>query len=115
MHVAIAENEFDTLRFRLNIYSLQDGLPADHLINENIVFSVTNVPPGTLTIDVSKYNIVVQEDFIVSLEWIEDMGSGELRFSCRVYGQPIFYRYTSQDQWHKSRRGSIGLAVTILE
>ena len=113
LHVSIAENTHKLLRFRVNLYKIKDNLPDSNILSENIIVNLRNVNRGVVTIDLSKYNIVTSQDFFISLEWIEDLGEGNLRFSVGLFGSPLFYRKTSQGVWEKESKGSIGMSVTV--
>lgn len=47
----------------MNFYKIKDGLPNDKIVKENMIFSI-NVKEGEFTLDLEKYNIVVEEDFL---------------------------------------------------
>lgn len=111
---SIVSNKYDSLKFRLNFYSLLDGLPHDHLIDENIIIT-SHIREGLLDVDLGEYNIVVNDDFFVSLEWIENLGEDKngLLFSLGLLGSPIISRHTSQGIWEKIGGVGIGFNVTV--
>ncbi len=114
IHIHIASVTHDTIRFRINLYEYDNDRPGRNLLNNNIIFSVVDPKDGWMTIDVQKYNIVLGRHTIVALEWIEDFGAGEIRFSYRPLGPPLFYRKASQGNWEREKRGSISMAVTVI-
>jgi len=67
------------IRFRLNFYSVQNGLPTTTLLKENIIIE-TDITSGIVTKDLTPYEIVIDEDFFVAIEWIEDLGPGNCSF-----------------------------------
>jgi hypothetical protein len=112
-NVSIVKNEYDTIKFRLNFYDLKNGLPNKSLLKENIII-VSEIKEGKLTVDLRDYDIVVYEDFFVSLEWIENLGDEfGLSFSAGFLGSPIIFKKTSQDYWQKKGAVSIGFNVTV--
>lgn len=112
-NINIVENIYDTLKFRINFYNIKKGLPNKRLFDKNIIV-VTTLREGKLTVDLSKYNIVVEEDFIVAIEWIEDLGKTDgLRFSCGFLGKSIIVRQTSQGEWTKITGVSVGINVRV--
>jgi hypothetical protein len=112
-NVSIVKNEFDNLKFRLNFYDVKDGKPNQSILKENIIVT-TQQKEGLLTVDLDKYNIVVYDDFFVTLEWIEDLGNTEgLSFSAGLVGNATVIRSTSQDNWEKIGAISVGLNVTV--
>ncbi len=97
-HASIVKNEHQEIKFRLNFYNLKDGLPYENLLNENIIITST-IQSGILSVDLREYDIVMEEDFFVSLEWITDFGHGDLQFSIGFLGSPVIYRDASQSYW----------------
>lgn len=94
----VARSTYDTLKFRLNFYSVKNNIPFQPLAQENVIIT-SGVKEGILEVDLEQYNIVVEDDFAVTLEWIEDFGSGLLRFPFRRFGPRCVFRYASQDSW----------------
>jgi hypothetical protein len=109
-HIALSGH--DELKFRLNFYTVKNGLPFKNITKENIILT-SNIKEGTLSVDLSEYNIVMEEDFFVSLEWIENFGDGNLQFSMGLWGSPAIYRYTSQDRWEKIPIAGPGFNVNV--
>lgn len=107
----ISQNKYDSLFFRLNIYSIKNGLPFENLLKENIFLS-TQVEYGAVSFDLKKYNIVVEEDFIISLEWIKNLGENGLYFSASFANAPIYTRVTSQGEWEKVSIIGLGFNVS---
>lgn len=109
---SIASNDNPDVKMRLNFYSLnKKGLPDKLLINENIIVT----PPknaGKLVVDLTPYNIMVEDDFVASLEWIEDApGTNRIKFSAAFLATPIIARETSQGEWYKLN--GVGLGFTV--
>lgn len=110
-HASIVENKYGLLKFRLNFYSVKDKMPHENILTENIIVE-TQIKEGVLTVDLSEYNIVVEDDFMVSLEWIENLGQDGLFFSMSFFGSPVISRQTSQAYWKKQKPVGIGFSVT---
>jgi hypothetical protein len=112
----IIENTYDTLKFRVNFYDLKDGMPNNSIQKESI-FITTSIKKGRLYADLSKYDIVIKEDFCVTLEWLEDLGEGSLRFAI-LYQEPKMAgqvsRVSSQDKWTKLTKVMMDFRVTVL-
>ncbi len=108
----IVRNEYDSIKLRLNFYDFKNGLPNKNILKDNIII-VSQIKDGILNIDLRDYDIIVYEDFFVSLEWIENLGDEfGLTFSAGFLGSPIIFRSTSQDYWQKKGAVSIGFNVT---
>lgn len=109
----IPSSTFETASFRLNVYNVEGGMPGEKLNKENIIVE-TSLKRGKLTVDLTEYQIHVDGDIIVSLEWIKDLGSGHLNFSTSLANNDIYYRKASMGTWKKASAGAIGFNVNIL-
>jgi len=109
---SIASDNNPGVKMRLNFYNLtKKGMPNELIINENIIVSVPK-SSGKLVVDLTPYNIMVEDDFFVSLEWIEDApDSKRIWFSAALFATPIISRDTSHAQWHKISMAGVGFTV----
>ena len=110
--ISIVENDYGKIRFRLNFYSVEDGMPTTTLLKENIIIE-TEVSSGIVTKDLTPYDLVIDEDFFVSIEWIEDLGPGKLFFSGGFFVSPLIGREVSQGSWSKIGSANVGMNVEI--
>ena len=108
----INENQYDPLIFRVNIYSLKNGFPDKSLVYENIIVS-TSKRSGHMKIDLTKYNIWVEGDFYIGLEWIQDLGNKSLLFSADLFNEPVISRQTSQGDWNHVKGLGLGFNVDV--
>ncbi|MDG1652280.1 MAG: carboxypeptidase-like regulatory domain-containing protein [Flavobacteriaceae bacterium] len=111
-NIPLVENDYGLIRFRLNFYSVENGLPTSTLLKENIIIE-TDATSGIVSKDLAPYEIVIDEDFFVSIEWIEDLGPGKLYFSGGFFGSPLIAREVSQGTWSKVGSGSVGMNVEV--
>jgi hypothetical protein len=102
----------DSILFRINIYAMNNEHPAETILSEPIYVD-TNITMGILTVNLEKYNLYVENDFMVALEWLQELGEKELRFGTGLKGKS-FVRVTSQGDWDRFPLGSIGIFATIL-
>lgn len=105
---------YDSVHFRLNVYrKLADG-SFENLLQEPIILVYNKVElKETLAIDVKPYAIAVQGDFMVSIEYIRDMGPGTLYFKSKM-NKKSYIRSTSQAQWVETPIGiSIGVFALV--
>ncbi len=80
-HFVVNRTNGDKLLFRLNIYKYQNEKVGDNLLSENILVEAP-LQKGVLNVDLSDYNILVDQDIILSLQWIKDYdGKGEVIIS----------------------------------
>jgi hypothetical protein len=111
-NISLVENDYGTVRFRLNFYSVQNGLPTSTLLKENIIIE-TDITSGIVSKDLTPYEIVIDEDFFVAIEWIEDLGPGKLFFSGGFFGSRLIAREVSQGTWTKVGVASVGMNVEV--
>lgn len=112
---SVVENIYPEVRFRVNVYSIDHRFPDDNILKENI-FVTLKQSEGLISVDLKDYDILVDDDVFISLEWIdEDLGSEGLWFSAGVFGKSIYARSTSQAEWKKQRGLSLGMSVTLRE
>jgi len=112
----ITENKYDVFKFRLNFYSVKNGLPDKNLLNKNIIASFSE-KEGKLKIDLREYNIVLEGDVIITMEWIEELGKHGLAFatsSSMGQNKRAIVRNTSQGDWKRGGPG-IGITLTVLQ
>lgn len=103
--VSIAYSAYDTLLFRLNVYKMVKGRPAENILTEPI-FIKTALKNGVLTTDLSSYNIEVNGPVLVSLEWVKELYGTDLFFSFRLFKRVSFARKTSHGDWYKLGHGA---------
>lgn len=108
----IAKNDIENAKFRVNIYAMKNGQPDSILLKEPI-YVTTSMKSGTLKVDMKPYNIWVDTDFMVSLEWIEDYGPNKLYFCVGLMDSNSMWRKTSQDKWQKATPVGIGFNSTV--
>lgn len=107
---SIASENNKPVKMRLNFYSIKNGLPDKLLINQNIIVT-TPVNNDKLVVDLTPYNIMVQDDFFVGLEWIESAPGHGVMFSAGLLAKPLIVRATSQGTWEKI--GVVGVGFTV--
>ncbi|GAA4273281.1 carboxypeptidase-like regulatory domain-containing protein [Aquimarina gracilis] len=108
----ILENNSDSLLVRVNIYKTQKRKPGPNILTSNIFHTISK-KVGEEVIDLSPYNIVVDDDVIVSLELIKVYGD-EIGFAiCGINNGRIFLKYISQDVWQQSSGVSIAYKMDV--
>lgn len=115
-HFNVLYYQPDTLQFRVNLYRLlPDGKPAgEKLLTRNLLVSTAARanPDAPLTVDLTMDQLVVDEDFLLTLEWISggdvQQVSKNLAFSSALgYGNgTLYFRKTSQGSWEKPSLGA---------
>jgi hypothetical protein len=109
-NASIARETSDTVKLRLNFYSVKNGRPDTILQQQNIFIKVQK-GQDNISVDLTPYHIVVTNKFFVSLEWIENAPGPGLMFSASLLSSPIISRETSQANWEKIGIAGIGFNI----
>lgn len=75
----------DSLMFRVNVYEYKNGTVGNKLLNKNIYFSAKQ-RPGLFTIDVSEYDIQLDQNVVLTLEWLrnfDQLGNRSITFDTK--------------------------------
>jgi hypothetical protein len=116
-HFNIAQNKFGPLFSRVHVYENEDGKPGKNLLPRELIVS-SDLKSGTLSVDLAPYNLVLEDDFFLGLEWVKTLNKGniskDLQF-CIGLGQVggVFTKSTSQAQWHKIDKRVMGFQVHL--
>lgn len=106
--------------FRLNFYHVEQGQPGRNILKENILVKIAPNQTGEISIDLQPYRIVLSDDVIVALEWVESEGKnnqGEaIFFSLGLFNSGTLYKKSSQSEFRKHSSLGVGfnLDVSIL-
>lgn len=102
----LKQNNFEQVRFRINIYSIKKNIPQKRL-NEKDIFSDINKDfTGWVSVDLSNYDITVNQDIIITIEWIEASEKGDT-LSLPIFAPSLsaihYYKQSAQSKWRKYR------------
>lgn len=107
----IVENTADSIKVRVNVYDYKKKSPANNLLYDQI-YSTLSSSQGQVTIELDAYNIVVEDDIVVSLELVEVYGESiEFAVAGAFEEATSFLKYISQDKWIPSY--NTGLAFSV--
>lgn len=70
----VGSNQYDSVKFRLNIYRLDNNQPTELLNREDIIFNVGDIRSDWFKVDLNNYNIYLEEElgsFAVTIQWLE--------------------------------------------
>lgn len=110
VNINIAQCTYDTIFYRLNIYRVHGKMNFENILTSPIYVSMPkDKVKDVISIDLQSQNIVVDGDFLVSLEHIKDLGTGNLYFCAGVMGK-TYYRKTSQGEWETA---PVGISVSV--
>jgi len=99
---------YDTLFYRINIYKKDESGEFVNVLTKPIYFEQPgNVSTRPLIIDLVPYNLQIEGKFLVTMEFVKDLGEGSLYFSAAFF-RKTYYRETSQSKW-----GTIPIGVSI--
>lgn len=104
---------YDSVYFRLNVYQKTADGRFENILTQPIVLAYSNIEiKETLAIDVRPYQIQVNGEFMVSVEYVRDLGPGTLYFKSKI-NKKSYIRSTSQANWVETPIG-ISLGVFAL-
>ncbi len=102
----ISSNNFRSIRFRVNIYSVKNNMPDSLLTDEQIFDTVGEYKTGWIQVDLEPYNIKVKDDFIITIQWIESKTDNENKPVTMIpaavsFSKDTYVRIASQDKWKR--------------
>jgi len=109
--ISIAVCTYDSIFYRLNIYRVLGKMKYENILNKPIYISLPKEKvTETISINLKPRNIVVEGDFLITLEHVKDLGPGNLFFSIGL-SKKTYYRKTSQGIWEKV---PIGIGISVM-
>ena len=103
--------------FRVNFYSIEKNKPKENILTENILVSIEPKQVGKITVDLKPYDIVLTNDVIVALEWIETDGENNkeeaIFFSLGMFNSGTLYKKSSQAKFKKHSSMGVGFNVDV--
>lgn len=106
----ITSNEFKSLKFRVNFYKIENGIPTTLIVDQDIIFEITDGFLGWFKVDLKPYSIYLDtetKDVAVTIQWIESVKTSDSSkyFSISTSASPFetsFFREKAMDKWSKS-------------
>ena len=129
LHIHVYKQAFDSSLFRLHIRNIQDTLPHEELLTNNILIPITK-SSGWVDIDLSKYNIVLNGEIALTLEWLKVLGldnnklmkinkskqkSANVLFSVKNKQGCLYIKKGIEAQWLKTFSQSPSIYLTVQE
>ena len=113
----ISYNRFSAKAFfRLNMYKIVNGKPSENILKNNIIIAIEPKQTGTITTNLEAYDIVLSEDVIVTLEWIDNEGeikpTEALIVSVGLITGGTYERGSKESKMKKKLKG-MGLGFTM--
>ena len=100
----IKHNNFQEIKFRINLYTIKNKLPFKNINKENIFIVVKNESKGWVKVDLTDYGISIQQNIIITVEWVESSKDGNklsLPMLIPSFSSVHYYKYGSQSKWKK--------------
>ncbi|MFD2787234.1 carboxypeptidase-like regulatory domain-containing protein [Hymenobacter rubripertinctus] len=71
-HVFLADNNYQQLRFRLNLYALENGRPGKALLSQDIQLISTTKQRGWLSVDLRPYDLQLEgQPVVATIQWLQ--------------------------------------------
>ncbi len=110
LRINIAACTFDTVFYRVNIYSYRSRKEIVNILEVPVYLKLSkDQMKEELVVDLEKYNLAVEGDFLVTLEHIKDLGEGYLYF-CAGFSGRTHFRMTSQAPWQSV---PVGVSLSV--
>lgn len=110
VNINIAQCSYDSIFYRLNIYKVLGKMDFENILSNPIYIKLPkDKVKEKITIDLQSENIVVDGDFLVTLENIKDLGNGHLFFCAGLFNKS-YYRKTSQGEWETV---PVGISISV--
>jgi hypothetical protein len=110
IYLNIISCTYDTIFYRINIYKVIGKMDFQNLLERPIY---VNLPKDkindNISIDISKENIIVDGDCLVTIEHVKKLSQGLINFSADILGKS-YYRETSQADW---KTYPVGLSICV--
>lgn len=103
--------------FRVNFYNIKNHKPFKNILKDNILVSIEPKQTGKITVDLKPYDIVLNNDVIVTLEWVDTEGEnnkGEaIFFSLGLLNSGTLYKKSSQAKFKKHSSMGVGFNIDV--
>ncbi len=103
--INITSCSYDSIFYRLNVYEFDKKTkkPTKNLLPKPIYVSYSKTDiKNTIEIDLRHLSVLVQDDFVVSLELVKDLGEGKINFSGSFMKSRGYFREISQAGWQRA-------------
>lgn len=107
----VVKNNSGWIKVRVNVYEYINGMPGKNLLTQNIYHTI-KINSGIETINLEPYNVIVNNDIVVSLELIKVYGTSiDFEIGGSNYKTHSFTRLYNQNDW--KRFPDVGLTVKL--
>lgn len=103
--------------FRINFYTVENNRPKENIMTKNILVPIEPKQTGKITVDLAPYDLVLSDDVIVSLEWVDtegDNNKGEaIFFSLGMFNSGTLLKKSSQAKFKKYSSMGVGFNIDV--
>jgi hypothetical protein len=111
VNINISSCSYDTVFYRLNIYRVSKEKKFENILKEPIYIKMPKEKiKDEIHIDLRSNNILLDGNFLITLEHIKDLGEGHL-FFCAALAKKTYFRKTSQGKWETV---PIGISISVI-
>jgi hypothetical protein len=111
VNVNISSCTYDSVIYRLNIYRVRSNTDFENILREPIYLKMPKqMVNDEIQIDLQSRNIMIEGDFLVTLEHIKNLGEGQLLFSAG-FKEKTYYRKTSHGKWDTA---PVGISISVI-
>jgi hypothetical protein len=112
VNLNISTCTYDTVFYRINIYKAHGKMRFENILANPVYFASSKEEvKDRITVDLSPLNLVVDGNFLVSIENVKNLGTGSLCYhACTFYRS--YLRSTSQGEW-KTIPAGLSLSVKV--
>jgi hypothetical protein len=112
VNINIASCSYDTVFYRVNIYKAHENMQFENILTNPVYFNLLKEDvKDKITVDLRHLNLVIEGDFLVTLEVVKNLGPGKLCFPASLTHKS-YRRATSQGSWFTIVAG-ISLSVLV--
>jgi hypothetical protein len=110
VNINISACTYDSVFYRLNVYKVIGKKQFENILITPIYLNISKDKMyEPIHIDLQTRNIVVEGDFLVTLEHVRDLGKGYLYFPVNLL-EKTYFRKTSQGKWETS---PVGISISV--
>lgn len=114
----VVTSGFDTVRLRLNLYRLRDGVPAEPLLNRPLYQELIGAKARWVTFNLRAENLFVTDgEVVAAVEWVNH--SRQQKTLAIPLLMPAFathlYRYGAANRWKRFPGMSTTMELTVLK
>jgi len=127
LHIYMHNQSFETSLFRLHIRNIVNNLPFEEQLTENIMIPITK-RSGWVDIDLTKYNLVFNDNIALTIEWIKVNTTNKTKFIkvngkneyCILFNMKqkhgsIYTKWGSESKWSWKEGSSPSFYLTVQE